>query len=39
VFTLFQAPVSWFSSLQFTIALSTMEAEYMAMIEAMKEAI
>ena len=39
VFTLSQAPVSWRSILQSTVALSTMEAEYMAMTEAMKEAI
>jgi len=39
VFTLSQAPVSWRSILQFTVALSTTEAEYMAMMEAMKEAI
>ena len=36
VFTLSEAPVSWRQS---TIALSTTEAEYMAMTEAMKEAI
>jgi len=39
LFTLSQAPVSWRSTLQATIALSTMEAEYMTMTEAMKEAI
>jgi len=39
VFTLSQAPVSWRFTLQSTVALSTMEAEYMAMTEAMKEAI
>ena len=39
VFTLSQAPVSWRSILQSTVALSTTEAEYMAMTEAMKEAI
>jgi len=39
VFTLSQSPVSWGSTLQSTIALSTIEAEYMSMTEAMKEAI
>ena len=39
VFTLSQAPVSWRFTLQSTVALSTMEAEYMAMTEAIKEAI
>jgi len=39
VFTLSQVPVSWYSILQPTVALSTTEAEYMAMTEAMKEAI
>jgi len=39
VFTLFQVPVSWRSILQSTITLSTTVAEYMAMTEAMKEAI
>ena len=39
VFTLSQAPVSWRFTLQSTVALSTMEAEYMAMTETMKEAI
>ncbi|GJS68836.1 retrovirus-related pol polyprotein from transposon TNT 1-94 [Tanacetum coccineum] len=39
VFTLAKAPISWKSTLQLTIALSTMEAEYMAMTEAVKEAI
>ena len=34
-----QALVSWRSILQSTVALFTIEAEYMAMIEAMKEAI
>ena len=39
MFTLSQAPVSWCSTLQFTVALSTMEPEYMIMMEAMKETI
>ena len=39
VFTLSQVPVSWRSILQSTVALSTTEAEYMAMMEAIKEAI
>jgi len=39
VFTLSQAPVSWHSILQPTIALSITEAEYMTMTETMKEAI
>ena len=39
VFILSQVPVSWRSILQSTIALSTTEAEYMAMTKAMKEVI
>ena len=39
VFTLSQAPVSWCSILQFTIALFTTEVEYLATMETMKEAI
>jgi len=39
VFTLSQVPVSWHSTLQSTVTLSTIEVEYMAMTEAMKEAI
>jgi len=39
VFTLPQAPVSWCSILQSTVALSTIAAEYMTMMEAIKEAI
>ena len=39
VFTLSQAPVSWHSILQSTIILSTIEAEYMTMMEVIKEVI
>ena len=39
VFTLAKAPVSWKSTLQLIMALSTTEAEYMAITEAVKEAI
>nr|GEW84676.1 retrotransposon protein, putative, Ty1-copia subclass [Tanacetum cinerariifolium] len=39
VFALVKALISWKSTLQSTTALSTMEAEYMAMTEAVKEAI
>ncbi|GJT94101.1 BTB/POZ domain-containing protein NPY2 [Tanacetum coccineum] len=38
-FTLAKAPISWKSTLQSTIALSTTEVEYMVMTEAVKEAI
>ncbi|XP_070012804.1 secreted RxLR effector protein 161-like [Nicotiana sylvestris] len=39
VFTFAKAPVSWKSTLQSIIALSTTEPEYMAITEAVKEAI
>ena len=39
VFTLVKVLVSWRSILQFIVALSTTQVEYMAMTEAMKEAI
>ena len=39
MFTLAKAPVSWKSTLQSTVALSTTEAEYMAITKAVKEAI
>ncbi|KAM0977924.1 hypothetical protein ACFX13_014221 [Malus domestica] len=39
VFTIAGGPVSWRSILQSTVALSTTEAEYMAVTEAIKEAI
>ncbi|XP_042038256.1 secreted RxLR effector protein 161-like [Salvia splendens] len=39
LFTLARAPVSWKSTLQSTVALSTTEAEHMTITEAVKEAI
>jgi len=39
VLTLYQAPISWRSTLQSIVALSTRDAEYMAMTKAMKEVI
>ena len=37
VFTLSQIPMSWHCTLQSTVALSTTEAEYMALIETVKD--
>ncbi|CAL2257919.1 unnamed protein product [Prunus armeniaca] len=39
LFTLAGGPVSWRSTLQFTVALSTTEVEYMAVTEAIRGAI
>ena len=39
VFTIGGNVISWKSSLQHIVALSTMEAEYIALIEAIKEEI
>ncbi|KAK9200159.1 hypothetical protein WN944_015355 [Citrus x changshan-huyou] len=39
VFTMYGGAISWKSSLQFVVALSTTEAEYIALTEAVKEAI
>ena len=39
MFTLAKAPVSWRSTLQSTVALSTTEVEYMVVTKAVKEAI
>lgn len=38
VFTLAGGPISWRPTLQFTVALSTTDVEYMAVIKAFKEA-
>ena len=39
LFTVCQGTISWKSNLQIVVALSTNEAEYMAITEAVKEAI
>lgn len=39
VLTLFGVAISWHSALQSVVALSTTEAEYMVMTEAVKEGI
>ena len=39
VFTFAGGPISWKSTLQFTVAPSTTKAEYMAITEAVEEAI
>ena len=39
IFTLSGSPISWNSTLQSSVALSSTEAEYMAAGEAVKEAI
>ena len=39
IFTVFECTISWKATLQPTVALSTTEAEYMALIEAVKESI
>ena len=39
VFAFARGPISWKSTLQFAVALSTTEAEYMTITEAVKEAI
>ena len=39
VFTLFGGPVCWRSTLQSLVAMSTTEAEYMAVAKATKEAL
>ena len=39
VFNLFRGVVSWMSKKQFVVALSTIEAEYMATTHASKEAV
>ena len=39
VFTLFRTTISWKATLQKVVALSTIEAEYVALTEAVKEAL
>lgn len=39
IFIVFGGPVSWKSNLQFVVALSTTEVEYIVMTEAIKESI
>ena len=39
LFTMADGPVCWHSTLQSTVALSTTEVEYMAVMEAFKKAI
>ena len=39
IFTVFGCTISWKATLQSTVALSTTEAEYMALTEAVKESI
>lgn len=39
VFTAVSGPISWRSTLQPTVALSTPEAEYMAVVEGIREAV
>ncbi|XP_073133671.1 secreted RxLR effector protein 161-like [Henckelia pumila] len=39
IFTLYGTAITWKSSLQYVVALSTTKAEYIALIEAMKEVV